>query len=124
VFQSDNLDKVRFRSAAFAADAPLTWRDPMSRKPPRSSAPSLSTPTRNLTERVRDRVAEIGVEERRALRRVYGELRTTYQTHRRKTGGAPLPALREAVHAFKREPTLDSLVGVAAFLDDRSLLTW
>lgn len=96
----------------------------MARKPARPAAPSLSAPARSLAERVRDRVAEVGVEERRALRRVYGELRVTYQAHRRKTGVAPLPALREAVHAFKREPNLDSLVGVAAFLDDRSLLTW
>lgn len=98
--------------------------DPMPRKPTRPSVPSLSAPARSLTDRVRDRVAEVGVEERRALRRVYGELRTTYQEHRRKTGGAPVPALREAVHTFKRGPSLDSLVGVAAFLDDRSLLTW
>jgi hypothetical protein len=124
VFQSVNPDEVRFQECRLCADAPLTRQDLMPRKPARPSAPSLSAPSRNLTERVRDRVAEVGVEERRALRRVYGELRTTYQTHRRKTGGAPLPALREAVHAFKREPTLDSLVGVAAFLDDRSLLSW
>ena len=96
----------------------------MPRKPSKSSSPSLSSPAKTLADRVRDRVAEVGVEERRALRRVYGELRTTYQAHRRKTGGAPVPELREAVHAFKREPNIDSLVGVAAFLDDRSLLTW
>lgn len=96
----------------------------MSRKPAPPSVPSLSKPAKSLTDRVRERVAEVGTEERRALRRVYGELRTTYQTHRRKTGGAPVPALREAVHAFKREPNLNSLVEVAVFLDDRSLLTW
>jgi hypothetical protein len=96
----------------------------MPRKPTRPSAPTLSTPAKTLADRVRERVAEVGLEERRALRRVYGELRTTYQAHRRKTGVAPLPALREAVHTFKRGPSVDSLVGVAAFLDERSLLTW
>jgi len=35
-----------------------------------------------------------------------------------------VPELREAVQAFKKGPSLTSLVGVAVFLDDRSLLTW
>lgn len=62
--------------------------------------------------------------EKRSLRQVYRELRGTYRRHRRESGQAALPELREAVHAFKRGPTLASLVPVAAFLDERGLLAW
>lgn len=63
--------------------------------------------------------------EAQSLRRVYRELKATYRRYRRETGRPPqVPALREAVHAFRRGPSLTSLVGVAAFLDDRGLLAW
>lgn len=62
--------------------------------------------------------------EGKSLRRVYRELKVTYQQYRRDTGRQAVPALRDAVRAFKRGPSLTSLVGVAAFLDDRSLLSW
>lgn len=62
--------------------------------------------------------------EARSLNRVYGELKTTYQQYRKSTGRSAVPELREAVQAFKKGPSLTSLVGVAVFLDDRSLLTW
>ena len=62
--------------------------------------------------------------ESRSLRRVYRELRGTYRRHRRESGQAALPELREAVHAFKRGPSVASLVPVAAFLDERGLLAW
>lgn len=65
-----------------------------------------------------------GEREVRSLNRVYSELKTTYQQYRRSTGRSAVPELREAVQAFKRGPSLTSLVGVAVFLDDRSLLTW
>lgn len=62
--------------------------------------------------------------EARSLHRVYSELKTTYQQYRRQTGRSAVPELREAVQAYKKGPSLTSLVGVAVFLDDRSLLTW
>jgi len=65
-----------------------------------------------------------GEREARSLNRVYSELKTTYQQYRRSTGRSAVPELREAVQAFKKGPSLTSLVGVAVFLDDRSLLTW
>ena len=120
---------------------------------------SSQSSSRTLTDRVRDRLAEVGgsndeqekpVEtktrkprpaklgspssgpraseesksEGKSLRRVYRELKVTYQKYRQDTGRQAVPALREAVRAFKRGPSLKSLVGVAAFLDDRSLLPW
>ncbi len=62
--------------------------------------------------------------ETRSLHRVYRELRGTYRKHRRDTGQAALPELREAVHAYKKGPTVAGLVAVAAFLDERGLLEW
>ena len=62
--------------------------------------------------------------EQRSLKQVYRELRGTYRRHRRDSGQAALPELREAVHTFKRGPSLVSLVAVAAFLDERGLLAW
>ena len=59
-----------------------------------------------------------------SLRRVYFELKTTYKRYRRRTGKPAVPALRDAVQAFKRGQSLTSLVNVATFLDDRGLLTW
>ena len=59
-----------------------------------------------------------------SLRRVYGEMRSKYQRYRKETGKSSVPALREAVHAFKKGPSLTSLVGVATFLDERGLLPW
>jgi hypothetical protein len=64
------------------------------------------------------------VRERRSLRHVYRELRGTYRRHRRESGQAAVPELKEAVNAFKRGPSLASLVPVAAFLDERGLLEW
>jgi hypothetical protein len=64
------------------------------------------------------------LKEQRSLRQVYRELRGTYRRHRRTSGQAALPELREAVHAFKKGPSLVSLVAVAAFLDERGLLAW
>lgn len=62
--------------------------------------------------------------ETQSLQQVYGELRSTYQRYRRETGKPPVPALREAVQAFKLGPSLTSLISVASFLDDRGLLAW
>jgi hypothetical protein len=124
---------------------------------PADSAPVK--PSRNLTDRVKERVAKAGLaldrnpprakngkspraaskrlgtvsgspagaeEQRtaRSLRRVYSEMRGTYQEYRRQTGSAAVPELRDAVRAFKRGPSLTSLVGVAVFLEDRNLLPW
>ncbi len=62
--------------------------------------------------------------EAQSLRSVYREMRATYRGYRRQTGKPAVPALREAVRAFKAGQSLTSLVGVATFLDDRGLLAW
>jgi hypothetical protein len=129
----------------------------MANNTPLNSDSAPLKPSRNLTDRVKARVAKAGAaldrrpapggskspkpakrlgmsstagassEEQRAarsLRRVYSEMRGTYKEYRRQTGSAAVPELREAVRAFKRGPSLTSLVGVAIFLEDRNLLPW
>jgi hypothetical protein len=48
----------------------------------------------------------------------------THRQHRLRTGQhVPIP-LREAARAFRAQPSLESLVLVAAFLDEDGLLAW
>ena len=59
-----------------------------------------------------------------SLRWVYCEMRMVYRRYRRRTKRPAVPELRNAVRAFKRGPSLTSLVDVATFLDERQLLGW
>jgi hypothetical protein len=58
----------------------------------------------------------------RSLRRVFSELGVSYRRYRRQTGEPIMPGLRDAAYNFRAEPSLTSLVAVAAFLDDLDLL--
>lgn len=62
--------------------------------------------------------------EMRALRLVYHTLGQEHRRYRERTGQSVPPALKAAALAFKREPSLVSLVPVAGFLDDLGLLKW
>ena len=122
----------------------------MPENPPSSEQARLSPSERLLLERVRTRVssAHRALERRdiasparpksrsaqklpgsttpefRALRVVFRTLGKTYRHHRERTGDQVLPALQAAARAFKREPSVFSLVPVAGFLDDMGLLEW
>jgi hypothetical protein len=112
-------DRVKDRVAKVEAE--LERRDgtpsPKAPKVSKKRAPSLGSAAAASRNGDSEREA-------RSLNRVYGELKTTYQQYRKQTGRSAVPELREAVQAFKKGPSLTSLVGVAVFLDDRSLLTW
>ncbi|NOT09450.1 MAG: hypothetical protein HOP28_14765 [Gemmatimonadales bacterium] len=110
-------DRVRDRvmEAGLALDRRIGPGDRKSRRP---------RPTRLGMPAASRHAPSEATREAQSLRRVYRELRATYQRHRRTTGRPPVPELREAVHAFKRGPSLTSLVGIAEFLEDRSLLAW
>ena len=62
--------------------------------------------------------------EKQSLRRVFHDLGHSYRRYRRRTGEPIRPALREAAYKFRQEPSLNSLVSVAAFLDELEILTW
>jgi hypothetical protein len=59
-----------------------------------------------------------------SLRRVFHDLGHSYRRYRRRTGEPVRPAVREAAYKFRQEPSLNSLVSVAAFLDELEILSW
>ena len=101
-------------------------RNSSSRSPYRSDEPQHT-----LTERVRDRVSaaevgltgEAGAKHVAALWAVFNTFGEARREQRKQTGERPLPGLRDATLAFRRAPSMTALVAVAAFLDERGLLT-
>ena len=63
------------------------------------------------------------VREFQSLRRVFCDLGVSYRRYRGQTGGRMVPGLRDAAYNFRAEPSLTSLVAVAAFLDELDLLS-
>jgi hypothetical protein len=64
------------------------------------------------------------IRERACLRVVFRELGDAHRRYRVRTGIPGTPALRAAAYAFKQEPSVTSLVPVAAFLDELGILAW
>ena len=58
-----------------------------------------------------------------SLRRVFHELGVSYRRYRKQTGGPVVPGLRDAAYQFRADPSLSSLVAVAAYLDRLDLLS-
>ena len=82
----------------------------------KETAPTLLNPAADL-DPVRAR-------ERACLRIVFRDLGDTHRRYRTRTGQPGTPALRAAAYAFKAEPSVVSLVPVAAFLDELGILAW
>jgi hypothetical protein len=61
--------------------------------------------------------------EAQSLKRVFRELGVSYRRYRRQTGGPVTPGLRDAAYQFRADPSLTSLVAVAAYLDRLDLLS-
>ncbi len=59
----------------------------------------------------------------RALWRVFHEFGSAYRRQRRESGVGPLEDVRDAAEAFRRAPTLTSLVAVASVLDGHGLMS-
>lgn len=62
--------------------------------------------------------------ERACLRSVFRDLGDAHRRYRSRTGQSGTPALRAAAQAFKSEPSVLSLIPVAAFLDELGILAW
>ena len=58
-----------------------------------------------------------------SLRRVFRDLGVSYRRYRGQTGGHVVPGLRDAAYNFRADPSLTSLVAVAAFLAELDLLS-
>jgi hypothetical protein len=61
--------------------------------------------------------------ESESLKRVFRDLGTSYRRYRSQTKEPVVPGLRDAAYGFRAEPSLTSLVAVAAYLDELDLLT-
>jgi hypothetical protein len=59
----------------------------------------------------------------RSLRRVFREMGVSYRRYRSQTKEPVTPGLRDAAYNFRAEPSLTSLVAVAAYLDELDLLS-
>jgi hypothetical protein len=61
--------------------------------------------------------------ETEAMKRVFRDLGVSYRRYRSQIGGPVAPGLRAATDRFRAEPSLPSLVAVAAILDELDLLS-
>jgi hypothetical protein len=59
----------------------------------------------------------------RSLKRVFRDLGVSYRRYRSQIGGPVAPGLRAATDQFRAEPSLPSLVAVAAILEELDLLS-
>jgi hypothetical protein len=64
------------------------------------------------------------VREAQSLRRVFDDLGHSYRRYRRETGAPVSSDVRTAASHFRLEPSVTSLVLVAARLDELDILTW
>jgi hypothetical protein len=113
---SENLfDRVEARvaEAAFALDRRASATRPRSHRR-RVPLATVSGDGSRSPEEVR---AE------QSLRRVFRDLGVSYRRYRKQTGTPLTPGLRDAAYNFRAEPSLTTLVAVAAFLDELDLLS-
>ena len=115
----DSSRTLTDRMQARVADARLAIERRASATRPKSkrrrgSSGSPSTSIWQLSEEAR---------ESQSLRRVFRDLGVSYRRYRSQTGDPVTPGLRDAAYNFRAEPSLTSLVAVAAFLDELDLLS-
>jgi hypothetical protein len=111
--KSDNLTD---RVAARVIDARLALE--------RSGASAAKARRRSGSRRLLGNSTLAGEErETKSLQRVFREMGLQYRSYRSRNGGPVMPGLRDAAYRFRAEPSLASLVAVAAFLDELDLLT-
>jgi hypothetical protein len=112
----ENLfDRVQARvaDAALALDRRANATRPKSR----TRRVSLATAAGDSSRSPQELIAE------ESLRRVFRDLGVSYRRYRKQTGTPLTPGLRDAAYNFRAEPSLTSLVAVAAYLDELGLLS-
>ena len=112
----ENLfDRVQARvaEAAFALDRRATATRPKSHRRRASLATAPEADARSPDELLAQQ----------SLRRVFRDLGVSYRRFRKQTGTPLTPGLRDAAYNFRAEPSLTTLVAVAAFLDELDLLS-
>ena len=102
---------ARVTLARIAVDRRAKASRPKS-KPRRPAAP-VSTDSPSVDE----------IRESESLKKVFREMGISYRRYRSQTGDPVTPGLRDAAYNFRAEPSLTSLVAVAAYLDELDLLS-
>jgi hypothetical protein len=126
----------RFRLEALPSQ---DWQDTMPEPSPRAVPPTLTDrvlaqihearrpigrrPRRGRSSAALARTPE-QLQEARSLRRVFLDLGDAYRQYRRRTEAPVSAAVRDAATRFRKEPSVTSLVSVAAHLDELKILTW
>jgi hypothetical protein len=104
---------ARVANARLAADERASGSPQKSRRR-RPASPSLTDSGSPSADELRD--AE-------SLKRVFRDMGISYRRYRSQTREPVVPGLRDAAYTFRAEPSLTSLVAVAAYLDDLDLLS-
>jgi hypothetical protein len=104
--------QARVAEAAFALDRRASATRPKSHRRRAPLATALGDNSRSPEEILAEQ----------SLRRVFRDLGVSYRRFRKQTGTPLSLSLRDAAYNFRAEPTLTSLVAVAAFLDELDLL--
>jgi hypothetical protein len=104
--------QARVADARLALDQRARASRPKARQR-RAQIDSPSTSIWQLSEEAR---------EAKSLHRVFRELGVSYRRYRSQTGEPVTPGLRDAAYNFRAQPSLTSLVAVAAYLDELDLL--
>jgi hypothetical protein len=104
--------QARVANARLALEQRARASRPKSKRNP-AQVDSPSTSIWQLSEEAR---------EAKSLRLVFRDLGVSYRRYRSQTGEPVTPGLRDAAYNFRAEPSLTSLVAVAAFLDELDLL--
>jgi hypothetical protein len=102
---------ARVTLARMAVDRRAKASRPKS-KPRRAAAP-VSADSPSVDE----------IRESESLKKVFREMGISYRRYRSQTGDPVTPGLRDAAYNFRAEPSLTSLVAVAAYLDELDLLS-
>src|SRR6476646_5379852 len=98
--------QARVAKAAFALDRRTNATRPRSHRGRVVLAAATGASTRSPEEVLAEQ----------SLRRVFRDLGTSYRRFRKQTGTPLTPGLRDAAYNFRAEPSLVTLVAVAAFL--------
>ena len=115
-FSDDASETLTDRIAARVINARLAIeRQPRLGRPrPKSKASATASVEPQTKEELR---------ETQSLHRVFRDLGVTYRSYRSQTGSPVVPELRDAAYRFRADPSLASLVAVAAYLDELDLLS-
>lgn len=105
--------RARVDTAALAVDRRAKATRPKARRR-REAVPSVSVADAPSPEQAR---------ESESLRRVFQQLGHSYRRYRKQTKEPVVPGLRDAAYRFRADPSLASLVAVAAYLDELDLLS-